>query len=262
METVSVPNGSAGDSHAVPATPRGLRALAPTLFGTGSLSATPGYFAVTAALCTSWPHTRGVKVGSPPCPRSLALTPQHRTPTSLARLGQGGQRLLQSSGPGWGKAALSRVGFPSPCCQAQGSTGRQGGRAPGQRSCRQRGGRGKARDRSRPCSVAAGVPEPAPGSPHLLLTYCLPAAFFELTSAGEAPPATPLPPARGVCSQTRQRAGKGAQGPLQAPGWPDGTWSPLHPEMLGCSQACPEHLLASLWLSSLPKFLSVTRLHL
>lgn len=84
IETISVPNGSTGDSHSVLATPRGLHTMAPTLPGTGPLPATPGCFAVTVALCTSWPCTGGVKV-FPPSLQSCS-SPQHHMLTSLTQL--------------------------------------------------------------------------------------------------------------------------------------------------------------------------------
>lgn len=116
---------------------------------------------------------------------------------------------------------LSGVGFPSPCCQVQSSTRRQGERAPPQRSHWQRKERGKDRDQSQPSPMA----------------YSLLAAFFELTSTGEQPPATHCSPVHGLSSQTHQRAGKGTQ-------------CPLSPETLGYSQGCRVHLPASPWLSS------------
>lgn len=122
--SVSVPKGSTGDSHPVLTTPRGPHVLAPPLPDTGSLPVTQGCFTATLALCTSWPCTGGVKVLSPPTAFLCLPLHQHQTPTSLTQLVQGGQCLSKGSGPGWRKAASSGVSFPSPCYQAQGSTGR------------------------------------------------------------------------------------------------------------------------------------------
>lgn len=128
IETVSVPNGSAGDSHPVLATPRGLHALAPMLPGTGSLPATPGCFAVTVALCTSWPCTGGVRVISPRY--SLALPPQHPMPTSLTRLGQWGAMLIAGFGARVGKSSFIWSGFSLPTLPGAGLNRRTGRKSP------------------------------------------------------------------------------------------------------------------------------------
>lgn len=197
----------------------------------------------------------------PPPPR-LALSPSTGHQPYLLSWVEEGNAYCRVQSQGWEKKrSFIQSGFSLPKLPGTGLDRRTGRKSPSSEEPSAE----RRRESQGPEPAMLGGSRHAgdgPGSPHLLLTYCLLAAFFELTSTREAPPATCFPPAREVCPRTRQRAGKGAWGPLRTPCWPGGTRSPLHPEMLGCSQDCLEHLLASPLLSSLPKFLSIMRLSL
>lgn len=178
IETVSAPNGSAGDSRPAAAVPRGLRALAPMLPGAGPLPATPGCSVVTVALCTSWPCTRGVRVVSPPPqPRSPPLPSIRCRSLSLAG-SERGTTLIAGFGARVGKSSFIWSGFFPPHAAR-----RRARRADREEEPRLGGAVGREEEEGKPgdqsglCSMAAAVPEPSPGQPspaaYLLLAGCL-----------------------------------------------------------------------------------------
>lgn len=111
----------------------------------------------------------------PPPTASLSPPPQHQMPISLARWVRAGDNAYcRVRGQGGEKQLYLEWVFPSPRCQAQGSTGRQGGRASARRSRWQRGRGRKARGPERAVldgsRCAGAVPRAALSG--CLLTAC------------------------------------------------------------------------------------------
>lgn len=151
---------------------------------------------------------------SPSPPASLSLPPQHQMPISLTRWVRGGeQRLLQGSGPGWGKAALSGAGFSLPTLPGAGLDGQTGRKSLGSEEPLAERKRKESQGTRAGCAqwqpLCRSHP---PGSPLRLLTYCLLAACFELTSAGAAPPASRFPRLMGSAPKLSKGQGKGPRG--------------------------------------------------